>query len=653
MDSTKNKNTGGASPKIHFGFSTIQGKINSVILTLGLASGLAILLFRFLAQKQGELQQELLSLYAPIVDNQSKVISMTNDLDSLQTWYSILTWLTVLLIVGFCVAAVSFLFSSTFQQLKTIEDKLDEISKGNLPDRLSESNNELGVITSSINSLIGNLSQVKVFSEEVGNGHFDSKVVVFNNEGTLGQSLANMRKSLREVAEGDQMRNWTSDGIAKFAQLLRQNNSNLEELCHVVVSELVKYIGGIQGAIFILEEKDREQVLEMKACYAYERRKFLNKTIKIGEGLAGQVFLEKETVMMTEVPTNYHQITSGLGESLPKSVLIVPLKLNEQVTGVLELASFQVFQQKDINLVEKVAESMASTVSSVRIAQETNKLLEESLSSGEQLRAQEEEMRQNLEEMQAIQEQLQRQTNEMRKVQDSLILEKSMFLVLMENLPDRLTYKDEECRVIRVNNAKAKRFNRTPDQMIGTTDYDFFPAEHAAKAVEQDKDLMRIGKPMLDIQEKVLFDNGDVMFNNTSRLPFRNEEGVIIGSFCMTKDITQQKMMENTIEQQSKLIKQVASTMPIFSYQVDKLGNLCNINTGNLNGISDGIKSQEGKTFSEIFPDVYAVASKIETDELITCESSVDVEGTKKKFKHFLFHDSVYKKAYWGFALQY
>src|SRR5690606_11262968 len=124
-------------------------------------------------------------------------------------------------------------------------------------------------------------------------------------------------------------------------------------------------------------------------------------------------------------------------------------------------------------------EIVASMISNARVNDRTKKLLEESQQQSEEMRAQEEEMRQNMEEMQATQEQVQRQADEMRKMQESLELEKVMFHALMEFLPDRITYKDLQSRITRINKANAVRMNISLEEAVGKSDYDFFTKEHA------------------------------------------------------------------------------------------------------------------------------------------------------------------------------
>ena len=123
---------------------------------------------------------------------------------------------------------------------------------------------------------------------------------------------------------------------------------------------------------------------------------------------------------MTDIPDNYMNVTSGLGESNPRSLLIVPLKANDEIFGVIEMASFQPFHEYEIGFVEKIAESIALTISTVRTNIQTAKLLRETQIQAEKMSQQEEELRQNLEEMQATQEESERREVERKGILDAI-----------------------------------------------------------------------------------------------------------------------------------------------------------------------------------------------------------------------------------------
>jgi len=256
------------------------------------------------------------------------------------------------------------------------------------------------------------------FVEKIRMGRIDAEYKVQGSDDVLGQSILDLRDNLKKnkVEEDkrrkeDQQRNWVAEGLAKFSEILRKDTDKLEELSYNLISGLVKYIGANQGALLIIEDEDEaDKHLQMTACYAYERRKFADKRVEWGEGITGAAILEQETVYMTDVPETYVHITSGLGEATPSCLLVVPLKFNEEVHGVIELGAFHNLENYIVEFVEKVAESVGSTISNVKINTRTTKLLNESQEQAETLAAQEEQMRQNMEELQATQEEAARQS---------------------------------------------------------------------------------------------------------------------------------------------------------------------------------------------------------------------------------------------------
>jgi len=337
-----------------------------------------------------------------------------------------------LLIIGFILAfSISRAITKPINYLRAIIDKL---GKGDLVkiDRSRLSNDEIGDMAKSLSEMTEGFGEITVFAENIGDGKYDSEFKPLSDSDMLGNALLEMRANLKKVAEEDKKRNWSTSGLAKFGDILRSYNDNFEKLADEIISNLVKYISANQGALFIIESNDaasEEEYMELAACYAWDKKKFLEKKIYKGEGLSGQAWIEGDVIYLTEVPDDYVSITSGLGESNPRSVLIVPLKLNDEVHGVIEMASFKDYDEYEIEFVERIAESIASTISSVKVNERTQKLLEESTMMTEQMRAQEEEMRQNMEELQATQEKIQRDQLD-RESREKIVLSDTVLLEL-------------------------------------------------------------------------------------------------------------------------------------------------------------------------------------------------------------------------------
>lgn len=344
------------------------------------------------------------------------------------TLMSILVGIIGLLIIW---GVVWFIAGNIAQPIEQITALMKKLSLGQIDKSMQldiRSGDELQEMGEAFNVSLHGLIDKTDFAISIGNGNMDADINLLSKDDALGKALKDMQNHLKkaQVEEtarqiDDKKRNWATEGYARFGEILRHNNDNMEVLTFNVVQNLVKYLGANQGGIFVLnDEETHHKYLEMKACYAFDRKKYLDKRIEIGEGLVGACFKEAKTIYMTHIPQSYITITSGLGGENPSALLIVPLKLNEIIYGVLELASFSVFEPHQVEFVEKIGESVASTLSTVKTNIRTAQLLEKSQEQAEMMKAQEEEMRQNMEELHATQEEMARKSTEMQSMLDAL-----------------------------------------------------------------------------------------------------------------------------------------------------------------------------------------------------------------------------------------
>jgi GAF domain-containing protein len=275
--------------------------------------------------------------------------------------------------------------------------------------------NEIGEISHEVNTIIDHLKDATNFVTAIGEGKldldykqtFDLHYTPGKNK--LADSLIVMQDKLKAMNDAERRRQWANEGLTKFVEIMRSSNDNLNTLGDAVISALVQYTNSNQGGLYILNDEDpNNKYLELISLFAFDTKKYEQQKIKLGEGLLGQTFLEKETTHLTNMPDEYVRITSGLGDAAPKALLLFPLKVDKEAYGIIELASFQEFQQHEIEFVEKLGESIAATLASVRGAQKNRQLIEQFQQQTEEMRAQEEEMRQNMEEMQATQEEVAR-----------------------------------------------------------------------------------------------------------------------------------------------------------------------------------------------------------------------------------------------------
>lgn len=473
--------------------------------------------------------------------------------------------------LGVVVILLIIISNNLTRPIVNITDSLKRMANGEISKKMIlniSSKDEIEEMAQAFNRSIEGLNQKTSFALDIGNGKLDSKLELLSESDILGKSLIDMRDSLK-VAKDDEVRRkeedkkraWANEGFAMFADILRRNNVNLQNLADEIVKSLVKYVNANQAALFIINDDDKnDKFFELVAAYAWDRKKFVSKRLEIQEGLVGACALEKETIQLTEVPDDYVEITSGLGKATPKYIVLVPLKHEEEVLGVIEMASFSKLEQFEVDFLERVAQSIASTILTVRVNAKTLYLLEQSQQQAEEMLAQEEEVRQNMEELQATNEQL-----EQLKV--NVEQQQRMLIALLNEIPEKVFLKDDKGKYLIANRLVADHFRKTVDEVIGKTDFDFLPADEAQSIQHKDQEIMRSGVSRITEEGDASTNEGRV--TKSLLKPLYIEHLGITGLLGVEFDITdirrqeyQAKMMTQELtEKQEELVKTTESLL--------------------------------------------------------------------------------------------
>jgi PAS domain S-box-containing protein len=213
----------------------------------------------------------------------------------------------------------------------------------------------------------------------------------------------NMELQVRQ--EEDKKRQWFNEGIAMFAEIMRKHKDDINALASHTLSNLIRYVGAAQGGIFVINDENPEHIyLQLVSSYGYDALAAERKNIEIGEGLVGNCYKEKATKRFEKLPDGYLSIQSSLGSTQPACLVLIPLRLDELIFGVMEISALKNFNDFEIEFLEKLAESVTSQLFTAKISMKTSQLLDQSQKQAEELRSQEEEARQNIEEMQANRE---------------------------------------------------------------------------------------------------------------------------------------------------------------------------------------------------------------------------------------------------------
>jgi len=275
-------------------------------------------------------------------------------------------------------------------------------------------------LTDNVNELASNLTtQVRAIADvatAVAQGDL-SQTITAEAMGEVAQLKDNINRMIQNLSETTRLnseQDWLKTNLTRFTGLL-QGQNDLLEVGKIILSELAPIINAQHGVFYLTEKKEEEVELKLIASYAFKERKHIANRVMPGEGLVGQCLLEKERILLSEVPSDYVQITSGLGKSSPLNLVIIPVLFEESVKAIIELASFNRYNDVQIAFLDQLAESIGVIINSISATMRTEELLRESQSLAEELQNQQEELRKANEELEEQTQKLASQKDEVEQ----------------------------------------------------------------------------------------------------------------------------------------------------------------------------------------------------------------------------------------------
>jgi methyl-accepting chemotaxis protein len=375
-------------------------------------------------------------------------------------------------------------------------------------------------------------------TSNIGQEEFPALIASLSNQ-QIKQSLLDTHSKISLLRKNEREDNWVTLGVAAITGLKHKGN-DIADYTQQVISHVVKYLHANQGSLFMLQENQGEQYFELSSSYAYGKKKHLNCRVNLGEGLIGQIFYEKEVILLTEVPKNYVKITSGLGEALPRCICIVPLLSEEKVYGAIEVASFEKLQAFEVEYLKRVGEIVGETLMAIETHVRTEKLLSESQHMSQELKSQEEELRQNMEELKATQEAMLREQQRLETL--SLVADHTNNSVLITDASKKIIYANE---------GFIKLTGYTFEEVVGKKPGDFLqgPLTDAATVARISQKL----KTGLPFYEEILNYNkkGEIYWISLVVNPIKDNTGRIIKYVSIQSNITDTK--KASLENSAKL----------------------------------------------------------------------------------------------------
>lgn len=281
-----------------------------------------------------------------------------------------------------------------------------------------------------LNRSISNpLRDISIKTTKLADGDLSVSVPENNRKdevGVLVQSFNRMVANLRETTTRNQEQNWLKSNLAKFTQML-QGQRNLETVARMILSELAPLVAAQQGLFYLTDSDVKPPVLKLIGSYAYQERKNLSNRFEFGEGLVGQCALEKEKILLSDVPSDYIRIGSGLGEAKPLNIIVLPILFEHEVVAVIELASFQRFTLISLAFLDQLSEILGVILNAIASDIRTSELLQQSQALAQLLQNQQGELQESnqrlaekTETLQASEELLRQQQYELQNSNEEL-----------------------------------------------------------------------------------------------------------------------------------------------------------------------------------------------------------------------------------------
>jgi len=281
-------------------------------------------------------------------------------------------------------------------QINDMTELAKQIASGDLSQKINSPGvDEIGDLARSINVMVDRLNEISGQADAIANGDYSIEVKQNNDNDRLAIALNEMKNQVQErtiaMQESEKKMQRANDNLqlqnilkSQVSQItdLTQGATDIPTVSNTIISELAKMTDSGHGALYITKHSDEvgaELTLKLIASYAFDHRKNSLSEIYLGQGLVGQCAKEKEQILITNAPSDYVQIYSGLGEKSPLNIIVTPITFESKLIAVIELASFSHFSESKIEMLQLVSNNIGAVFNNMQNLAQTKKLLQKML----------------------------------------------------------------------------------------------------------------------------------------------------------------------------------------------------------------------------------------------------------------------------------
>jgi len=260
-------------------------------------------------------------------------------------------------------------------------------------------------LTDNVNQLAANLTtQVRAIAEVAtavtkGDLTRSIKVEAQGEVAALKDNINEMIVNLKDTTLKNAEQDWLKTNLAKFSRML-QGQKDMITVGRLILSELAPLVSAHNAVVYTHDATAERPCLTLLASYAYEHPADVEKRFELGQGLVGQCAVEKQKILLSNIPADYIRVTSGLGSAAPANIMVLPIVFEGQVKAVLELASFEKFNPTHQAFLDQLTESIGIVLNTIEANMRTEDLLKQSQSLAQELQSRQEELQQTNQELQ-------------------------------------------------------------------------------------------------------------------------------------------------------------------------------------------------------------------------------------------------------------
>jgi signal transduction histidine kinase/DNA-binding response OmpR family regulator len=325
--------------------------------------------------------------------------------------------LFLILIIALVLGLMVYTITIITKMLNELNEASQKIATGATGVRIKrETNDVIGSLTDSILQIDENNKVLSHAAEAIGRGQFDVPVQPRGNDDILGHAVVKMKNDLQLFNQENEEKLWIHAGVETVNEHIR-GDKQVKELAADALHAVATYTGSQIGLLYV----GYDDHLQYMAGYALAHDSSIVKQVAYGDSLVGQVAQKQKTMQLKNIPSDYIKIKSGSGEALPKSLILIPLKHNGIVEGVLEIGSLDEYNRQTLAFLHQVAPAIAVAIQVAKSKAKQQELFEQVQAQSEELQVQHSELENANAELEAQTEKLQASEEELRVQQEELL----------------------------------------------------------------------------------------------------------------------------------------------------------------------------------------------------------------------------------------